>query len=423
MAITSELPDTASAVLAFARSSRATADRGEAELLVAACEWADLHPASSVDDAAAFMIPGSEHEEPVAGPGAPSVAEFCIAEFGAVLGISTVSAKHLIGQALELRHRLPRLWRLVQSGDLPAWRARRIAETTIHAGLSREAASYVDVQLAPFAHRTSASAVDRLVDAAIARFDPARAAEAARQAADGRHVTIDEEQVSFAGTMRVTAELDLADALDFSAAVTQGAEVLKSLGSEESLEARRASAVGEIARSQLALPSVEECAQRLSRNQGHAAARQVVLNVHLSEGDPIARLERGNLATLDQIQQWCTASGTEVVVKPLLDLNEHLVCDGYQPSPRLREQGILRDRTCVFPWCTRSARACDLDHIVPWESGGATSTANLAALCRRHHRLKTHGQWRYERTGPATYTWTSPHGHTYDTDPHGTSPG
>ncbi|MBA3783253.1 MAG: HNH endonuclease, partial [Nocardioides sp.] len=142
MAITtSELPDTASTVLAFARSSRATADRGEAELLVAACEWADLHPASSVLDAAAFMLGGSEHEEPIAGPGAPLVAEFCIAEFGAVLGISTVTAKHLIGQAIELRHRLPRLWRRVQAGDLPAWRARRIAETTIHATLSHEAAS------------------------------------------------------------------------------------------------------------------------------------------------------------------------------------------------------------------------------------------------------------------------------------------
>ncbi len=109
MAITtSELPDTASAVLAFARSSRVAADRAEAELLVAACAWADLHPADSVDDAAAFVIPGGgEHEEPVAGVGAPLVAEFCISELGAVLGISTMSAKRLVGQALELRHRLP----------------------------------------------------------------------------------------------------------------------------------------------------------------------------------------------------------------------------------------------------------------------------------------------------------------------------
>ena len=113
-----------------------------------------------------------------------------------------MSAKRLVGQALELRHRLPRLWRRVQAGDLPAWRARRVAETTIHADLTLEAAAYVDAQLAPFAHRTSATAVDRLVDAAVARFDPARAALEAARAADGRHVTIEEEQVSFAGTMR-----------------------------------------------------------------------------------------------------------------------------------------------------------------------------------------------------------------------------
>ena len=277
------------------------------------------------------------------------------------------SAKRLVGQALELRHRLPRLWRRVQAGDLPAWRARRVAETTIHADLSREAAAYVDAQLAPFAHRTSATAVDRLVDAAVARFDPARAAAEAARAADGRHVTIEEEQVSFAGTMRVTAELDLADALDLAAAVSQGAEQLKSLGSDETLDARRAAAVGEMARSQLSLPLPAE-----TRTEGPStSSRQVVLHVHLTEGDPVARLERGTLATLDQVQHWCTQSHTQVVVRPVLDLNEHITCAGYQPSPRLRDQVIPRDQRCVFPWCTRPARSCDLDHIVPWEQGGA----------------------------------------------------
>ncbi len=213
------------------------------------------------------------------------------------------------------------MWRRVQSGDLPAWRARRVAETTIHADLSREAAAYVDAQLAPFAHRTSATAVDRLVDAAIARFDPTRAALEASRAADGRHVTIEEEQVSFAGTMRVTAELDLADALDLAAAVTHGAEKLKALGSDETLDARRAAAVGEMARAQLVLPLAAE----------GATSRQVVLHVHLTAGDPVARLERGTLATLDQVQHWCTRTRTQVIVRPVLDLNEHIVCDGYQP--------------------------------------------------------------------------------------------
>ncbi len=149
----------------------------------------------------------------------------------------------------------------------------------------------------------------------------------------------------------------------------------------------------------------------------------MVLHVHLTEGDPVARLERGNLATLDQIRHWCTQTHTQVTIKPVIDLNEQITCHGYQPSDRLREQVVLRDRQCVFPWCTRPAGSCDLDHITPWEHGGETTTDNLAALCRRHHRLKTHSAWRYERTGPATYTWTSPHGHTFVRDEHGTKPG
>jgi hypothetical protein len=65
--------------------------------------------------------------------------------------------------------------------------------------------------------------------------------------------------------------------------------------------------------------------------------------------------------------------------------------------------------------------------VEPVETGidagppGQTSTQNLAALCRRHHRLKTFGGWTYRRTGPASYLWTSPHGATYLRDHTGTA--
>ena len=45
-----------------------------------------------------------------------------------------------------------------------------------------------------------------------------------------------------------------------------------------------------------------------------------------------------------------------------------------------------------------------------------TATDNLAALCRRHHRLKTHGRWRYAMTEPGVFAWTSPLGWTYRRD-------
>ena len=77
---------------------------------------------------------------------------------------------------------------------------------------------------------------------------------------------------------------------------------------------------------------------------------------------------------------------------------------------------ILRDRTCVFAYCNRSARSADLDHIEPYDPDGPpdqTTTGNLAALCRPHHRLKTHGGWTYTQIEPGTFLWRSPYGYQY----------
>jgi len=84
----------------------------------------------------------------------------------------------------------------------------------------------------------------------------------------------------------------------------------------------------------------------------------------------------------------------------------------------------------VFPWCTRPARGCDVDHIVEFDHAaeaegrpqpGPTQSDNLAALCRFHHRLKTHTAWRYRVTGRGCFEWTSPHGHRYRRDHTGTT--
>ncbi|HSU01236.1 MAG TPA: hypothetical protein VLK03_01695, partial [Nocardioides sp.] len=115
------------ALLALARERKNAEDKAAADLLDLAARWADLHPPESIHTAATFSFGrslGREHEEPIAGPGCPLVAEFCVAELGTVLGISSTSARKLIGHALELRHRLPRLWSQVHAGAVPAGRAR-----------------------------------------------------------------------------------------------------------------------------------------------------------------------------------------------------------------------------------------------------------------------------------------------------------
>ena len=433
---------TASALLALARESKDAEDRAAAKLLQVAAMWADMHPPESIHSAASFAVPGCEHEEPIAGDGAPLVAEFCVAELGTVLGISSTAAKKLIGHALELRHRLPRLWDQVHAGTVPAWRARAVAETTIHSSpsLTAEAAGFVDAQVAAVAGRIGPAQLDRLVVETIRRYDlatadPSSDPEDGWQHIDPRHVTVDRDDVHYAGTLRIEAEVDIADALDFDRAVAHHAAARAALGSTESLQVRRAKALGDLARTQTAI----DLADTGTDTEDLPAAREVVLHAHLDasfSGDttvfgPTGRLEHGqHLVLLEQVRSWCADSRTKVTVKPVIDLNTPLTAQGYQVPDLVREQVILRDRTCVFPWCTRPARGCDVDHVVEYDHAaelqgrpqpGPTTTDNLACLCRFHHRLKTHSAWRYEMISPGAFLWTSPHGRRYRRDHTGTT--
>jgi hypothetical protein len=86
----------------------------------------------------------------------------------------------------------------------------------------------------------------------------------------------------------------------------------------------------------------------------------------------------------------------------------------------LAEQVRLRDRHCVYPYCTRPARLCDLDHVIAYDDGGTTESSNLACLCRLHHRLKTHGGWSYQMLELGVFLWRSPYGYLYRRDANGT---
>ena len=66
-------------------------------------------------------------------------------------------------------------------------------------------------------------------------------------------MTVNRDDVHFAGTLHLEAELDIADALDLDRALAHGAALQKALGSTESLDVRRAKALGDLARTQTAL--------------------------------------------------------------------------------------------------------------------------------------------------------------------------
>ncbi|MEI2785196.1 MAG: DUF222 domain-containing protein [Candidatus Nanopelagicales bacterium] len=89
---------------------------------------------------------------------------------------------------------------------------------------------------------------------------------------------------------------------------------------------------------------------------------------------------------------------------------------GYAPTVKMRRYVQVRDRHCRFPGCRRTARSCDLDHIVAYPAG-PTDVDNLQPLCRTHHRVKTHGGWHVERGPNNTMIWTSPRGKRYTSHP------
>lgn len=427
-------PGSAGAVLAAARAARATEYAAAAELLACAVEWAAIHePIEDHTPVAAWWIHGTF--VPLAGPGTPQIAQDAVAEFAAVIGISTMAGRTLIGHALELAYRLPKLWQAVQTGTVPAWRARQVAEATTC--VSKKAAGFIDRQVACVAGRISKTQLDRLVTEARIRAgeDTEVEVEGEEFSPDTRHTTLYTDQISFNGTVQLAAELDLADALDLDKALALSAEQLKLAGSTDPLDTRRATSLGQIARNQLTLTYPTHHTEESQDHQTATAAvarpskpvRPVTLFLHLSHqaltgtGTEVGRCE--NTATPihpETIRAWCANPDIALTITPILDLTAHLRTDAYELPDRLQTQIDQRDAHCVFPYCTRPATRCDHDHVIAWNQGGTTCSCNTGPLCRHHHRLKTHTPWTLKMIEPGLYTWRSPHGYQFLRDPTGT---
>ncbi|MCW2847706.1 MAG: endonuclease [Marmoricola sp.] len=394
--------DRPSQVLVFARRRRAEADRAEADVLVAGVTWAEQHPPESIH-VAAFWIGGGEGVSRSPG-GVPRWWRSSVSRsFAAALGRPTTPGKLLIAHGLELKYRLPRTWGRVMSGDLQAWRARRIAEATLL--LSPEAAAYVDAQVAPFAHKIGIAQLDRLVQEAMDRFMPEVAKEKAEQAADGRHVKFHHDQVSFNGTTRIEGELDLADALDLDAALSAEAEQLALAGSNESLDVRRAMAVGEIARQQLALDLLAAAGREVSTastNGRVVKPRRVVLYVHLSEA--ALRGARAPLGAGREHSHRCHGQpGQDLVRQPGHRGGGEARDRPERAHPRQRLPGAEaargadqpQGRHVRVPLVQPTSEEVRLRALRPPDDDGPTCGCNIGPMCRRHHRVKTHSTWSY----------------------------
>lgn len=381
-------------------------------------------------------------DEAVGGDGCPALHPFSAEPLGTAFSLSTVAALQVMHDVQDLVHRLPLTWARVESLEVPAWRARRLAQAT-H-GLNAAAAATVDRAVSPRLHRIGVALIDRAVGAAAAEHDPAAQAAREQLARRGWNVRVGPEVGpggTYDGSSWLEAHGDTDDLDRFYELVgdvaadlaTEAAEVVATV---EELGVRRARALGRI--TDLVRGTVDPAdpaAPRPAAPPTRTRRREARAYVHLTpdRDDPrppseqVATVERLGALTLERLGPWLQHSIVKVV--GVLDLaatgtdRPDLVSDAHDPSPVLRELVVLRDRHCVFPWCTVDSRDCDLDHIEPYvppEDGGPpgqTCPEALAPLCRRHHRAKTARVWSYRRERDGTYTWTDPRRGTHRVDP------
>jgi hypothetical protein len=366
---------------------------------------------------------------PIGGQGTPGLAAFSVEPFGAALGISTISAMNLISAAVELKHRLPRVWALMEALEVAPWKPKMLARLT--SNLSQEAAGYVDDQLAPLLATRGGPTIEKVVAEAIARFHPEQATDAENADKTAWDVKITHPGVgAWAGTSWLDACADSVDLTKFGDLIADIARRLGEAGDPDSLGQRRAKAIGIVADVHAgadlddlitALVAPTGDAEPL-RRPPRVRTRDLQLYIHIPSDDlagGIATVEHLGAVTVERIEAWLarhTAASGRVKVTPVIDPNRDDAVDRHDPPPWMAEQVRLRDPQCVFPYCQTHARDCDLDHVIPYDDTGPpgqTNPQNLAPLCRRHHRAKTARRWRYHRTDDGSYAWTSPHAEHY----------
>ena len=431
-------------VLERAEACAEAARLADVELLRVAYQWAVLHDPARLDPAEAAK-PGREKSRRYGGEGTASVTEFAGAELGARIARTTYAAGRLIADAQDLRHRHPELWGRVEAGEVRASYARHVCEATRE--LSKAEAAHVDAEVAESADgRIPWTRFEELVEGKVAAAAPELAAEkekAARQARFAKRLRGDKH-----GMGSFMIRTDIASIARIDAAVTALAEKFEGVlrddptGGEEHLpedggtvmgvDDRRVAAAMALIDPSTALDAVDSGTP--TSPAPTSPAPQVTLVVHLSgdehtetdeHGRPVPRVARveGHGPVTDEWLRTVLGPRAVFTVHPVFDPVGQAPVDAWEIPARHRRAVRLMSPADCFPFGSSTSSALDVDHTVPYDSGGPPEQSrigNYGPLSRQHHRVKTHGGWQVQQPFPGIYVWRDPHGGHYLVDHTGT---
>jgi hypothetical protein len=432
----------ATQLLALATGALRTRRLAEVEELRLGIQWAIMH-GDPRDDRDPMVTPG--------GDGTPEVREHAIPELAMARETHPATTRALIADGLDLVHRLPRTWAVVEAGDCEPWVARKVA--VLSRALLSDQVMKVDRAVAKAIGGHAPSTVLEIARAKVIEADPETHRAERERSRHERYVRLSRSDEF--GYRHLIARVTAGDAAWLDAMVDRVADILGATkGADHNHEELRSIALGWLARpvdllklllehtdtesdsTTVSAPSwapshLAETVGRLTALPAHRLAQlrgRGRLFVHVTDealrtGTGVARIEGVGPVDVRQLHE--VLGHADVVVTPVLDLRMRRRVDAYEHPETVKDHVWVQTGGDCFPFTPRSATrgGVDFDHAVPYDDTGPpgqTGPHNSGPLRRRHHRTKTHGGLTTRVIGPGRHLWRTSHGLAFLVDHTGT---
>lgn len=336
-----------------------------------------------------------------------------VRELALALRMSEHTVTMLLNCARFARRDLPRTWRTYAAGMIDQPRLRMIADAAMPledpAHLCR-----LDADAAEKASAATSAQLRRWLNRYVARLSPEGFSRTCEQAQDQRHVRILHQEN---GMSLLQAVLPTVTAAAIEKRLRAAARGLDRPQPQDPGLAGETAGGSDTHAGRTPAPDPRTLAQREADLlvawllDGRVTGSPVEANIAVlvpeatltgESSEPALSADRSWALPAESARELAFAQGArhrwyEVVTSRIPEAAEDADADilsvtytGRFAPRRLRDALAFRDGTCRAEGCTVPAERCDLDHQIPWPEG-PTAASNLRALCRRHHRMKSHG--------------------------------
>ena len=308
---------------------------------------------------------------------------FAADELGLVLHQPTRTVQCRLAEARRVRGLLPNTWLAHLDGRVDAYRISLIASAADKLGGDQHAIIELDHRVGAYAAAHTASQTKAWLRRFVARNAPSTVVARAEMAQ--RSVWVDHHDD---GMSWLHAYLPTPDAVRIDHLLT--AEAKKLPAGDRSLDTTLDTSLDTL-RADLFVKHMLTTGDGTASSRALLAVTVPVTSLAGVSDQPGVSFDGQFALPADLVRDLAHEPGTlfyRVMTDPvgrILDVTEL----GRFPTHKLRVAVQARDGTCTFPTCSRPATESDLDHKVP-RPRGPTNGDNLRALCRRHHRIKTH---------------------------------